>query len=269
MERHSLRYRWLVTDLDGTLLDRRQRIVTRSHHALDRFQELGGTVLIATGRIESSALPYYRELGLHTPAILHNGARVVDLSTDRTLLRRELPERSVAAIVKVAESVDFPCSFAVFSGRTAYVTAVDSALSGYASRDGLEFEIRAEVSDLRASKVLLIAAERDQTALLAELANVDGTHVVQSERTYLEVLPEHTDKGSALDWLLRENSVAAADVVAIGDGMNDVAMIGRAGLGACVSDAQPDVAAMADLIVGSCTAGGVADVVDLAINGLR
>lgn len=269
MATENVRYRWLVTDLDGTILDSRQSLVARSRKALDHFRSIGGTVLIATGRIEASARPYHHELGLHTPAILHNGARIVDLASGRTLMQRDLPETSVDSILKVVDSVDIACSVAVFSGTSAYAVEVDAALDGYAKRDGLRFVIRPDLSGMSASKVLLIAAETDQPVLLAELCQVEGTHVVQSEPTYLEVLPEGTDKGTALEWLARANSVPVSEIIAVGDGMNDLAMLEVAGLGACVADAQPDLVAAADLVVSSCSAGGVADVVELAIDGAR
>lgn len=269
MGSQTLRHTWLVTDLDGTLLDGRQQIVARSQKALDHFQELGGQVFVATGRIETSALPYYRALGLHTPAILHNGARVSDLATGRALMRQGLADGSVAAILKAVENVDVRYSAAVFADQSVYAATVDDALRGYAARDGIEFRIRADLSGLRASKMLLIVAEEDQEAVLAAVASVERTHVVQSERTYLEVLPQGADKGSALGWMLAQRSASAADVVAVGDGMNDLAMLGVAGIGACVADAHPDVVAAADCVVASCAAGGVADAVDLAINGLR
>lgn len=58
---------WIVTDLDGTLVDRAATIVAASRAALRRFMDAGGTVVVATGRGEESALPYYRA-SARTPA---------------------------------------------------------------------------------------------------------------------------------------------------------------------------------------------------------
>ncbi|MEV0838234.1 HAD hydrolase family protein [Actinocatenispora sera] len=69
--------RWLVSDLDGTLVDRSQRIAERDAAAVAEFRAAGGAVLLATGRTERSALPYHRMLDLDTPLIVYNGARIV------------------------------------------------------------------------------------------------------------------------------------------------------------------------------------------------
>lgn len=89
---------WIVTDLDGTIVGRDLRLVERSVAALEAFRRDGGEVYIATGRNEVSALPFYRRLGLDTPAILYNGARITDLSTGERLLDRKVDSRRRSAV---------------------------------------------------------------------------------------------------------------------------------------------------------------------------
>ncbi|MEV0666374.1 Cof-type HAD-IIB family hydrolase [Actinomadura luteofluorescens] len=257
---------WIVTDLDGTLVGRDLKIVEPSLAALRRFAASGGTVVIATGRSEEAALPYYRTLGLTTPAILYNGARVVDLGTGAVLHRRRLDVAAWAKLTPLfAEppSGVWPVAFA--KGR-AHATGSSPALREYARRDGIDLKRVASWGDLPFDDIVKIMLICDRPELMdpveeAVSAVVSGVTLVRSESTYLEVLPAGATKGTALRELAAARGVALSAVAAIGDNPNDLDMIQAAGLGAAVGDGAEAVRAAADVVVGPCAEGAVADLV--------
>jgi Cof subfamily protein (haloacid dehalogenase superfamily) len=259
-------YSWIVTDLDGTLVDRDLGIVRRSADALRRYRERGGTVVIATGRNEVSAGRYHRELGLTTPMIVYNGARIVDpLSATRLLdldlgpswrpLREDLLPALPAGVGAVA-----------FAGEDAYVLRHAPSLAEYARRDRIE--LRAEPPEGAPTKVMLIA---DRPGLDG-LVRLTGLHcpaarLLQSESTYLEILPAAAGKEMALRLLAERAGVPMERIAAIGDNPNDTAMVRAAGLGAAVGDGHKEVRAAADIVVGPCSLGAVADLVERVLDG--
>lgn len=249
--------RWIVTDLDGTLVGRDLLMVGRSREALLRFVAGGGRVVIATGRSERSARPYYDELGLRGEAILYNGARTVDLSLDAVRHARSLPPGAWGAAVSGLPSGVYPV---VFTGGEAVVVDDVPELREYARRDGITLRRSAGwdgVDPDQVTKVMLIGAVREWAP-----AACPGTTLVRSEATYLEVLPEGATKGAALLALAEAAGVPMEEVAAIGDNPNDLDMLAVAGLGVAVGDGHRDVRAAADLVVGPCAAGAVADLVD-------
>ncbi|RFU39113.1 HAD family phosphatase [Actinomadura logoneensis] len=259
--------RWIVTDLDGTLVGRDLRIPKANAAALRRFAAAGGEVVVATGRTEESALPYYRELGLATPAILYNGARVVDLSTGGLLHARCLDAASWAKLSLLLDELPDGAHAVVFSdGRGHTRDDGAAALRDYARRDGIGLVPVASWNDLPLdgiTKVMLVCADPAlmDPAERAVAATVPGVTLVRSESTYLEVLPEGATKGTALRELAAARGVPIAEVAAIGDNPNDIDMIRAAGLGAAVGDGHPDVLAAADIVVAACADGAVADLV--------
>ena len=78
---------------------------------------------------------------------------------------------------------------------------------------------------------------------------------------YLEVLPAGASKGEALRWICADRGIDLADVAAIGDYENDLAMILTAGLGAAPANAQPAVREAADAVVAPHTEHAVADLI--------
>ncbi|GLY83309.1 haloacid dehalogenase [Actinoallomurus iriomotensis] len=250
---------WLVTDLDGTLVGRDLRIVRRSADALRRYRERGGTVYIATGRNEESAGRYHRDLGLDTPMILYNGARVVDPATGRRLLDLRLDDSCLwnAVLPELPAGV----GAVGFAGEDAYALRAVPALADYARRDGITLRADAPAEPL--TKAMLIAPAPPLDGLAALVAErCPGVRLLQSEDTYLEILPADAGKGPALRWLTEREGIDLSRVAAIGDNPNDIDMMTAAGLGAAVGDGHPETRAAADIVVGGCAEGAVADLVD-------
>ncbi|WP_141585623.1 Cof-type HAD-IIB family hydrolase [Actinomadura sp. WMMA1423] len=257
---------WIVTDLDGTLVGRDLKIVEPNPTAVRRFTASGGTVVIATGRGEDSALPYYRALGLTTPAILYNGARVVDLSTGAVLHRRSLDIAAWTSLTMLFAELPAGVRPVAFSRGRAHVTHSSPALREYAHRDGIELARIGSWDALPPDDIVKVMLICDHPELMDPAegtvsAAVSSVTLVRSEITYLEVLPAGASKGAALRELAASHGVALSTIAAIGDNPNDLDMIQAAGLGAAVGDGHESVRAAADVVVAPCADGAVADLV--------
>ncbi len=71
--------RMIVSDLDGTLLDAAYRLSEETKAAIREAAGEGVRVLLATGRMFTSAVRYAQELALDTPVISHNGGVVQEM----------------------------------------------------------------------------------------------------------------------------------------------------------------------------------------------
>ena len=74
----------------------------------------------------------------------------------------------------------------------------------------------------------------------------------------VEVIPAGDNKAAALADLVAHIAISAADVVAVGDGVNDVEMLRWAGRSVAMAHARPEVRAAADQVTGSVEDDGVA-----------
>jgi Cof subfamily protein (haloacid dehalogenase superfamily) len=255
--------RWIATDLDGTLVSRDAAMVASGRAALRRYMAAGGEVVIATGRSERSAWPYYRELGLTGPAILYNGARTVDLSTGRVLDDHSLSPAAWGGLLGLFGTLRPTVHPVVFSEGEAFAVDDVAPLRAYSRRDGVALRDPG-------SWEVLARAPITKCMLIGDIAalpplHVPGVTLVRSEDVYLEALPEGATKGAALRTLAAARGMPLARVAAIGDNPNDTDMIRAAGLGAAVGDGHPDVRAAADLVVSPCAEGAVADLVAVAL----
>lgn len=257
----DLHWTWLVTDLDGTLVGRDLAIVARNVDALRRFQERGGSVVFATGRNEESAGRYHRELGLATPMILYNGARVVGADGTR-LLDRGLGDAWPVLRDALLPGLPDDVGAIAFAHDRAYVVRDAPALADYARRDRIALLPQPPSLD-EVTKVMLIGATPAVAGLREDVLAVrPDVTVVSSEDTYLEILAGNATKGQALAWLAERDGVPLSRIAAIGDNPNDIDMLVAAGLGAAVGDGHRQVRAVADVVTVACAEGAVADLVE-------
>lgn len=255
--------RWLVSDLDGTLVGPDLSIAEHDSAAVARFRAQGGTFIIATGRNEEATGRYHRELGLDTPMILYNGARIVapdgtrcldlDLTDVWDVLHRDVLPGLPAGVGAVA-----------FVEGTGYVVKDAASLADYARRDGIRLPAAPAGPPGSVTKLMLIAeVAADLGPIEAELrAHLDEVNLVRSESTYLEVLPLGAGKGAALRRLAERRGMDLSQVAAIGDNLNDAGLLATAGLGVAVGDGHPELRRAADLVVADYAAGAVAHLVD-------
>lgn len=260
-----LRWPWLVTDLDGTLVGRDLVIPERNLTAVRRYREAGGTVIIATGRNEASAGRYHAQLELDTPLILYNGARIVGPDGSRLLDLTLGTSTARACYELVLPVLPDEVGAVGFVDTVAYALKPADALTRYAARDQIQLLTGPPPDDL--TKVMLIASETSDSVLDRLEPVVAGllpkSRQVRSERMYLEILPAQATKGAALLRLTEVLGIPLAGVAAIGDNPNDLELIETADLGAVPADGHPELLRIADAVMGRCAGGAVADLIDL------
>jgi Cof subfamily protein (haloacid dehalogenase superfamily) len=262
---------WVVSDVDGTLIDADQHVIKRNVDAVQRLEDAGGQLILASGRIEASIRRYYEAFDLRSPAILYNGARVVDEGLRRVLFCRALTDEQTTALQRLFADEHAQVVPILYADGAAFSDRRGAVLRAYERKDSLTVRPMADWIALgapAATKLLCIAPPSQMGALSASLANlVPKATLVRSETTYLEVLPEEVNKGAALRWLMDAHGMDPGRVVSVGDNLNDLELLAAAGCGVAVGDGHPDLQRRADLVVGPCGGGAVAEVVDLVLSG--
>ena len=247
------RWKLFAFDLDGTLLAQDHSLPQEVASWVRRLAERT-RVTLATGRSLASSRPYLRRLGITTPAILYNGAVVIDPISERPLFVRRIPKELALKVRGVVRG--FPVHPQVY--RTVEDPWIDVAeiappIQKFLAKEGLPAR---EVGDLRKAvsqapiKFLIVGEPGVLPALEQALrSEVPEVSVVRSETEYVEVLPPGVSKGEALAWLCKRLGLPLEKVVAVGDQLNDLSMIELAGLGVAMAHAPEGVKAKADKVV--------------------
>jgi hydroxymethylpyrimidine pyrophosphatase-like HAD family hydrolase len=131
----------------------------------------------------------------------------------------------------------------------------DGELSG----DMIETELH-EILGQPVSRVIIrdpTASAEDFVAMAARLG-LHGTDYVVGWTAWLDLAPMGVSKASGLDYVARALGVDAADVLAIGDGRNDLEMLRWAGRGVAMGQAVEEVREEADAVTATVYDEGVA-----------
>ncbi|NOU91739.1 Cof-type HAD-IIB family hydrolase [Paenibacillus sp. LMG 31456] len=258
------RYRMVVTDIDGTLVDLQQKISERNKEMINAFQQQGGIVTLATGRVEEAAYPYAMELDIHHPVILYNGGKIVDFDTEQCYFEASLRQDVIDRCLQLIE--DQPHDMIFYADRKIWVKEITQPIEEYMSKDRVQCHSWDTPDFLRQSdvnKILIIKENCNFYQIMEKLKPLMGVYceLVRSEPTYLEVLPRSVSKGQALKMLVNRLGIEMQEVIAIGDNLNDLEMIRTAGLGVAVGNAHPELKAHAQYIAKTHLEDAVAEVI--------
>lgn len=251
-------YRLIAIDLDGTLLDPQHRISPANEAAVAACVAAGARVLIATGRMFSSARPYVRSLGLRGLQITLNGAVLADPDDDRLHVRATLSDELLAAAIDVVEERSIP--YAVFGPNVIYARPDAphvNILEDYGEPPAVRLGRDGLLGVPDPNKVLTFLPPGPLDDELFELMS-DRFSVMRTGPLFFEFMPPGISKGSALSELMARYDVPREEVLAIGDGQNDISMFGVAGMSVAMGGAPDVVKAAARDLTEDCGADGVA-----------
>ncbi len=258
-------YRLLVADIDGTLVNAQREITTPVRAAVAAAQARGVRVCLATGRIWPSARQYIEGLGADPPAILYNGGLVFDFASGEVWFRTTLPmqhARDVLTILRHHPAVQPH----LYVDDRVYIPDMNETTAIYQRKDSVRTEPVGDLATwLRVDPMkILIIGERP--ALEAVVRDIDRlpyrVNHVFSEVIYLEILPPGINKGAALRAMAARLEVPPEEIIAVGDNLNDLAMIEYAGVGVAMANAPEVLRARAQFVAPSNDDHGLEAVIE-------
>lgn len=262
-------YRLLVTDLDGTLFGHDLVIAARTREALKRWTGRGHGLVIATGRMFRSTQPIAEDLGVTHPLICYQGAWIRDPGTLVDTWHKTLEPLVAREAIADLEAAGFAVQ--LFRDDALHITRASDETRAYMALSKVAPTLLGHWDELFAlgppTKIVAIAsreAVERQVAVMREKYG-DRLYVVQSQPTFLEIADAAVNKGAALTHLASALRVPLSEVVAVGDGQNDLDMIRVAGLGVAMGDGNAELCAAADRITGTLAEDGVAQLIDALI----
>ena len=302
--------RLIAIDLDGTLLNSSSRVSPRNLAALHLAESAGIEVVISTGRRHSFAMHVLRDLGLHPAAAVVSSNGTVIRTIDAQLLRRtHLPlstarwlcshlndyrntlvltfdltdptgEDARGALV-VEHLDDLHASIGRWMrANQPYIASVtrleDSLLPAPNQNPPIQMMLCGPIERMRQAEThlmlhSLVTAVGDLHTPTAEVA-LHRTTYPEIDLTILDILPAGCSKASALEHLIQLRGLTSADILAIGDNWNDVAMLRLAGQAALMSNAPDDLKTLAATsgwtLAPSNDEDGVAIAIEAALAGV-
>jgi hypothetical protein len=226
-------------------------------------------VVLASGRIPEAMEHSSQLLGLHKmPGYLisNNGALIQESHTGNVVHEAKIKPELALALCDLAYAEDFAMQLyqddIMYVSRQNEYSAYDQRVTGI--RQVVVENFRAMVNE--GCYKLIVPGH---PTVLSHVESLTRTYfgknltVFTSRPYFLEIMSENTDKGTALAKVAGILGVNAEEVMAIGDSMNDEAMIRWAGVGVAIANADERIKKIADFVTDSTNDDdGVAEVIE-------
>lgn len=265
----------IALDLDGTLYREDKTISDRNMEALKAAADKGIYVVPTTGRVfkrlsgELYRIPALRYI------IMTNGASIIDLSTGSYLYYDLMPMKKVRQLLEEFEQFDLMPEASV-EGRVIVEEqfASPGKLLEYGIPEGyLEAVLESNVpvsslkeyfrKDRRVEKINIMFRTLEERQRAKDYFDRDPELKVTSSLKYnLEINTATANKGAGLDFLAKNLGLTRENVMACGDGLNDLDMIRYAGLGVAMANGLDIVKEQADYITLTNEEDGVAAAIE-------
>jgi len=259
------RPRLLISDVDGTLVDREKRLTQATIEAVGRLHGAGIGFTIISARPRSGLMPLIEKLDLDEPVGAFNGGIVFRRSGEVLAHHRIDPAvaRGIWAMVGDAAVDRWVFADDRWYASTDQGAHVDSERRASAQEPVVidDFE---PVLD-RADKITFVSDDQPLLAGLAERVSGEWSNratVAQSQTYYLDVTAPEANKGAGIAALAASFGVPLDETAAIGDQANDLPMLARAGLAIAMGNAPDAVKAQAHDVSRANDQDGVAWAID-------
>jgi len=257
--------RALACDLDRTLIAEDLVLRPRTRAAIAAAREAGIETVLVTGRMFRSLRPYAEEAGVRAPVVCYQGAVVADPRTGEFLRHVPIPlEPAREAIAAVeAEGYGLNC----YVDDELYVASETPEARQYAVFQRIPIHVVGPLLEWLSEPPTKLVTIGDPDAL-------DGLEGRMKERFghrlfiakslpyFLEFASAGVTKGAGMDVVADRLGLGPEQVVAFGDGENDVELLEWAGYAVAVANAHERVLAAADFVAPSVAEEGVAQVIE-------
>ncbi len=276
-------YKLLALDIDGTLVDLQERISPRVREALADLRAAGVEIVLCTGRRYSRTLNCVAALGLTVPVVTASGALVKHPHDHRTLFQAQFAPGVLATWLEVVrqaghDAILYTDSFGQDFDFYCPRLEVDSPeLADYMRKNAGCGLVYPELFDKPPEGVFAGFAMGNieqmrclQGELDAILPGQLDTHVLRSPRYvgYMcEIAPAGATKWSGVLRLAGQWGITPDEICAVGDDVNDLAMVKGAGLGIAMGNAVAELRAAADRVAPSLAEDGLVQVARWVLDG--
>lgn len=258
-------FKLAVFDLDGTLVKYGSENVTPATlETIKMLCENGVMTTIATGRSWKQTKAIADMLQIHAPIIVQSGAIIIDPVAEKVLKQQPLGTDIEINLHGLVDSSQVD-QFCLSETGTYSATKVSTSGGNWLLGNGEDCRISSVDTGQRVIKHLFIGSEvelRQIAKLVKELKPTPITIIWPpdqlTEDWFLEVFDPLASKGQALRWLAERLGLDLNEVIAFGDGHNDLDMLQTAGFGVAMQGSPQELLDNANLVIPGAAEEGIA-----------
>ena len=277
----------IASDMDGTLLNHNHKIPKENVELINYAKNQGIEFVVATGRAYYEALPALNEENINCDVISFNGGIVYDKNGNIISITPMLP-KDLYYTIEILKSFDI--SYQLYTKNTIYTKSIETDINAYIDlirSNGYDPDVehlRAEaqqkldvgyitevenielyLNEKENPPIKIIAISNDISKLenAAKLLSENKSiSVTSSGANNIEIMHKNATKGEALKEIAKIYGINLENAVAIGDNLNDQAMLDIVGYSVAMKNGNIKLKEQAKYVTEKTNSeGGVADTI--------
>ncbi|URZ09272.1 Sugar phosphatase YidA (plasmid) [Clostridium felsineum] len=276
----------IIMDIDGTLTNSKKIITDKTKKVLKKAQELGTVLILASGRPTSGLMDFAEELEMdknHGLLVSFNGAKVVDCENGKVLFDETMSIEQGQAVLEHMKK--FEVKPMIDKGEYMYVNDVFKNEIQYKGKpfNIIKYEARnnkfklcekddlALFADYPLNKILTAGEPEYLKEHYKEMMEPfkETLNCMFTADFYFEFTAKGIDKAKALDTVLMPMGYKKEEMIAFGDGHNDISMVKYAGIGVAMDNAVQELKDEADEVTLSNDEDGIAHTLSKYMKGIQ
>ena len=277
----------IASDMDGTLLNHNHKIPKENVELINYAKNQGIEFVVATGRAYYEALPALNEKNINCDVISFNGGIVYDKNGNIISITPMLP-KDLYYTIEILKSFDI--SYQLYTKNTIYTKSIETDINAYIDlirSNGYDPDVehlRAEaqqkldvgyITEVENIELYLNEKENPPIKIIAisnDISKLENTAKLLSENTSIsvtssganniEIMHKNATKGEALKEIAKIYGINLENAVAIGDNLNDQAMLDIVGYSVAMKNGNTILKEQAKYVTEKTNSeGGVADTI--------
>lgn len=261
-----------VSDLDGTLFNKKKRISDRSADIINRCIEKGMQFSVATARMPYGCDYRLKDLHMNVPGIVTNGVFLYDFQSEEIISAEAVPVSAVQKVIRAFKDCGMSCFLYTYDSRGISIYYDEKRMeeqTQYYSDRALQkcaevtFTKKAEEMVQKGDPVYLTCTgtEEELKPVCRKMDEIEEIKYSFYLNIYngmycLEVFSAHASKKNALKKLMK--TTGSEELVVFGDNFNDLSMIEIADRSYAPMNALPEIKKVVDRVLPDCDHDGVA-----------
>ena len=277
----------IASDMDGTLLNHNHKIPKENVELINYAKNQGIEFVVATGRAYYEALPALNEENINCDVISFNGGIVYDKNGNIISITPMLP-KDLYYTIEILKSFDI--SYQLYTKNTIYTKSIETDINAYIDlirSNGYDPDVehlRAEaqqklevgyITEVENIELYLNEKENPPIKIIAisnDISKLENAAKLLSENTSIsvtssganniEIMHKNATKGTALKEIAKIYGINLENAVAIGDNLNDQAMLDIVGYSVAMKNGNTILKEQAKYVTEKTNSeGGVADTI--------
>lgn len=258
----------IVSDLDGTLLDKNMMISKGNIEAINKVRRQNIRFCIATGRNEQLVKEYIKPLNMTDPLILCNGGvighpfqteKILDITLNKDDLREIALYTFKNKIKCMFYTKDYIISALDDNNRLDFFQERNKTLD---KEEQSNFKFISDIETILSHNINKIVLAEHDVSKMNEIKKIldkyQNFNITSWSPGYLDINGKPASKGYALQVLCDHFGYQLDEICVLGDQDNDISMLEIAGISVCMENGVQEAKDVSDYITKSNNDSGVA-----------